>query len=428
MKKLYQILTLFVIVIMSGIVCAEQEEWAYGQRNVVPYGIEYVMYNFEEGTNCGTFNNQYPDVAEFMNVSGTQPYGVDVPSYSRIGGTTCGSTRCKMYIYPSPNTYYNGTPKNWIYVVNGRCGFNSITCCNSPDCWLGDCWPGTRAYIATKKGTNYISFLVSTGGTMYFNLYDHRGNRLHSEKVYANYHRNGTEPSDFTRVSVYLPDKDIRAMTISGMFNGWIIDDMVIGEGNVYERRDYGYAAERMKEILGAKYLEHGHGYDLAMGEYVTAEEILNDVRPYINMDTGELEFGEGIYDEDAILWAFNENEDLINWKEINRMEKQDFKEEVAYEDIQPGDVFFIDYPSATGFPDGCYDEVGIVIEPTTIDGETYDIIRIIPGIPDGGVSYDKSSSINDVYGTYGFVDYRCLPDSPKGGHSPYPKAHSINI
>lgn len=415
---------LVVMMAMSGIAVAEQDEWDFGQRNAVPENISHVYYDFEEGTNCGTFNNQYPDVAEFMNVSGTRPYGLDIPSYSKIGGSTCGATRCKMRIYPYPNTYYNGTPMPWIYIVNGQCGFNSIT---GPDV-MGGYWPGSKAYIATKKGTNYISFLVSTGGTMYFNLYDHRGNLLHSEKVYANYHRNDTDPSGFTRVSVYLPDKDIGAMTISGLFNGWIIDDMVIGKGDVYERRDYGYAAERMKDIIGAEYLEHGHGYDLAMGEYVTAEEILNDVRPYINMDTGELEFGEGIYDEDAILWAFNENEDLINWKEINRMEKHDFKEEVDYEDIQPGDVFFIDYPNVDGFPDGCYDEVGIVIEPTTIDGETYDIIRIIPGIPDAGVSYDKSSHINDLYGTYGFVDYRCLPDDPKGGHSPYPKSYNINV
>ena len=136
----------------------------------------------------------------------------------------------------------------------------------------------------------------------------------------------------------------------------------------------------------------------------------------YWDMYNKELKFGNGIYDEGAIVWAFNENEDIVNWGDIGNQEKHDFTEEVEYHNIQPGDVFFIDYNA-----DSCYNEVGMVVEPVIYNGETCDIIRIIPG---AGVCYDSSKHINMLYdgGIDGFVDYRSLPDDPKGGHSPYPK------
>ena len=36
-------------------------------------------------------------------------------------------------------------------------------------------------------------------------------------------------------------------------------------------------------------------------------------------------------------------------------------------------------------------------------------------------VRYDTVEMMEIMYKD-GFIDYRCLPDDPKGGHSPYPK------
>ena len=411
---------------MSSIASAEQvEEWPFGQRNVMPDYIEGVRYDYEEGSNCGDFKNQYPDVATYLTVlSGNVPtgFGPNYPSYGRVGGSMCGNTRGYMNIYPYSRY------ENWTYVVNGMAGFSPITCCECDTCYTGDCWPGTDARIQFKEGTHYISFLASTGGNLYIRLYDMKGsqyNLVYYEKIIGNTDRVNGEPSNFTQFSIHLPNIDIARMDIRGSFNGWHIDDLIIGGEPGYlpeERRDYSYAADMMKKILGANYLEFGAGYNIVFAEFYTADEIINNELPYWNPETKELLTGQGIYDVNAIVYAFNVNEDLVNWMDINKQAKHDFKVDVAYEDIQPGDVFFIDYPDdVTGQPDGCYDEVGMVIEPTSVDefGNPENLIRIIPS---AGVSLSSSAYINMLYGDSGFVDYKCLPDSPKGGHSPYPK------
>ena len=66
-----------------------QEEWPFGKRNVAPEGMEHVLYDFEEGSNCGTFINKYPDVATFLTVDGCNVpigYGPCYPSYNTVGG------------------------------------------------------------------------------------------------------------------------------------------------------------------------------------------------------------------------------------------------------------------------------------------------------------------------------------------------------
>ena len=101
-------------------------------------------------------------------------------------------------------------------------------------------------------------------------------------------------------------------------------------------------------------------------------------------------------------------------------MHKHDFTEVVNPGDQKPGDVFFIDYPYGDGHPDGWFDEIGMVIDPTVdTDGAIVNVIRITP---EDGVYYSNTEFINANYGNRGFVEYRRLPYNPKGGHSPYKK------
>ena len=157
------------------------------------------------------------------------------------------------------------------------------------------------------------------------------------------------------------------------------------------------------------------------MEKYYTAQEIIDGDILYWDADTKELILCDGIYAEDAILWAFNENEEVVNWKDIDKMASSDFKIEVQYGEQRPGDVFFLDYNG-----DGNYDEIGIFIEPMIDD--TSDMVDIIRIIPDAGVHYSTAEFIHALYGTdvgidsSSSMDCRRLPDFPKGGHSPYPK------
>lgn len=411
------------MVLMCNVASADLiYDWPMGERNEIPVHIEGVRYDFEEGRNCVDFKNLFPEVATFPTVLGTQPYGTDWPSYVSVGGMMCGNTRCYMKIYPWCGYHPNGTPYNWIYVVNGKSAFSPMT---GPDI-MGGFWPGTETQVQFKEDTRYVSFLATTGGTMYVNLYDRHNNRICSERIPATIFRNGTDPSNFTQFSYYSLDTDIVSMKISGIFNGNHIDDLIIGGEPGYLPTDYSYAAERLEQLIGLEYLEFGTAWDYMIGDYRTAEEMTDDTPdPYLNLDLGEMEFGIGIDDQDAILWAFNgEGESHINWWDTNRMHKHDFTEVVEYGDQKPGDVFFIDYPiihpdSSYG-PDGWFDEIGMVIEPMVdTTGDMVDIIRITPT---DGVYCTTSEFINAMYGIFGIVEYRRLPTDPKGGHNPYKK------
>jgi hypothetical protein len=333
-----------------------------------------------------------------------------------------------MYIYPQPRTYTNGTDIPYIHIVNGKAAFSPRAVVGGMQCY----YPACRSLISFKDDTNFVSFLASTNWNLYVRAYDPKGNYLGSSTIYCTTDRIGDGPSNFTRFTIHVPEGEIGFMTFSGPFNGWHIDDMVVGgePGYLGLRRDYGWAAERMRQLIGAPYNEFAIGYDLVFKEFLTAEEIIAGDQVYYDPTTGEFEFDPGIYDQNAIVWAFNVNdvgvtEHIVKHYDINKLEKFDFDTEVAYEDIQPGDVFFIDYPQKdpnTGLmvPDGCYDEVGIVIPPQyDSDDNIEDCIRILE---DGGVQYSSTELINQLYGTEGFVDYRCLPDSPRIGKSPYPR------
>jgi len=406
------------------------EEWAYGRRNVCPDGIEHVCWDFEEGSNLYPLKNAHPDVAVFENVSNSRccyPACSDInePSYVRKGSNCGPRCRCVMHIYPYATTFPNGTEMPYISALTGNAAFSPRVELGGLRCY----WPACSAFIGFKEGTKFVSFLASTHGTLAVRLYDHRGGYLGGSNIYVNTRREGDAPPNFTRFSIHLPAQEIGFMTLRGPFNGWNIDDLIVGGefGYLGLRRDYSYAAERLKQLIGVPHHEFAIGFNLEMHDYLSVDEITDDKPdPYWDKRNRELIFVNGISDDGAIAWAFNGCEgceELVNWADVTDQFNKDFTEEVAIEDLQPGDVFFIDYPAADGFPDGQIDEVGMYVVDTEFGGYTYDAIRITY-VPDGSgkVSYDTVEMIELIYGEKGFVDYRCLPDSPKGGHSPYPK------
>ncbi|MCK5225162.1 MAG: hypothetical protein KAQ89_00435 [Planctomycetes bacterium] len=423
------LIAIILIIMMCGMSSAEQvEEWPFGQRNVMPDYIEGVMYDFEEGSNCGDFDNQYPEIATFLTVLGTQPYGTsDWPSYVTVGGSTCGNTRCYMRIYPWCGYYPNGTPHEYVFVVNGRSAFSPMT---GPDV-MGGFIPGMKTHIVFKEDTRYVSFLATTSGNMYVTLYDKRGNRIHSEKITVTILRDGTKPSNFTQFS-YHSDVDIVSMKISGPFNGNHLDDLIIGGAPGYlpdQPTDYSWAAERLKLLIGAPHNPNGFGYEFISGTFYPAEDIVSNPL-VVNWDYENKEWitGEGINNEGAIIWALNRDANIINNLCINDMESKDFKVHVEYGDQQPGDVAFIEYDiTATDEGSLGYDEIIMFIEPQ-IDPDTgmaEDCIRILE---DGGVHYADSEFIHALYGTdIGIIPtslftVKRMPDEPKGNKkSPYP-------
>ena len=401
-----------LIILISNIAAAEiQENWPYGQGNPLP-DESYIRFDFESG---GISFNAYPNVTQFMNFDENK-WGT-----ARVGARG-------YHTYPK-DFFHNldGSQVNYIYIVNGECGAHPMVWrCTNINC---DWWPGSEGMIHFPDGVSDVSFLVSTGKDLEMLAYDKNAKLIGTSGVaHSNTARVPPNPSEFTRVSFKTSTPTIHAVVIrSSLINFWVMDDLVIGGLTFPEPpKDYNYAAERMKELIGAEFLEYGLGYDLYMQQFLTAEQIKDDIAdPNWNPETKEMFFGIGIYDECAIVWAFNENEDIVNWGDINRMAKHDFTVEVEYGEQKPGDVFFLDYNA-----DGLYDEVGIFIEPQ-YDQETGALEDIIRIIPEAGVHYGSSEFIHALYGMgvgipiTSFMDCKRLPDHPKGGHSPYPKIPS---
>ena len=404
---------------MSGMACAELEyNWEYGIRNVAPENVSHVYYDFEEGSNCAPFNNQYPAAATFLTVLGTQPYGDDEPSYAEVGGTSCGATRCKMHIYPWCGYYTDGTPFDWVYIVNGQCAFAPIT---GPDC-MGGYWPGTRAHIMFKEDTNYISFLASTGGDLSVRLYDRKGNTIHYDKIACNTMRDGTDPSTFTRFSAYIPETDIMAMKLYGGFNTWHIDDLIVGGAAGYlpdQPVDYTYVARRAQQLYSVDYLKHGLGADYEVLDYLDPWQFKDSVtEEYWNPETKQFELGEGISNPGLIVWAYNHDsmelagEHFVKWSTVAGMEKHDFKVDVDPADTQPGDVCFMDRDF-----DGYADEVYLVTETTECGTD------LIYSCPDDSIGVINSKKAI-VESSPAFMGYKRLPGVIRGGHHPIPKGH----
>lgn len=409
---------MLILVAMSSIAAANQEEWVYGRSNTAMEGIEYVLYDFEEGSNCVAFDNQHPEIATFLDVppSSRSPigYGPDKPSYVCAGGSMCGTTRCYMRIYPCD------IDTDWIYIVDGRCAFSPVSCCVEQDvCWLGNCCPGVNTKIELKEDTTYISFLASTGTNLYVRMYDGKGNWVHSETIGRTIDRVGSKPSNWTRFEIHLPDTEIRSMTLSGAFNGWHIDNLIIGgkPGYLNNPVNYTYVADLAEELHGVWWCEHALGFDYE--DFTYAEPFqFKEYLEFWNPDTKTFESDQGISNPGLILWAYNYNSDALAGtsfvKQITpaKMMKHDFKIDVDSEDTQPGDVCFKDRDF-----DGYADEVYMVVEETSTG------MDLIYSCPDEGIGvmYSKKSTVE---GSPAFMGYKRLPGVIRGGKNPIPKGH----
>ena len=461
------LITILLIFLMSDIASAEQTtDWPHEQRNVAPEGIEHILYDYEEGSNCGTFKNQYPNVTTYLTVEGGNVplgYGPCYPSYNTVGGSMCGTTRCYMNIWPHDNQ------QDWIIVVNGRAGFAPLTCCESDPsiCWTGNCYPGPDAEFKFKEGTRYFSFLASTDCTLRILLYDSKGNTLKYERIYSNTYRNGTDPSNFTQFYFYSQDIDIASAKVTGCFNGWILDDMIVGGKPGYLPNpepeptpvptptltpvpeptpepdptptpdptpdvptpvDYSDVAELAKTAIGAEYLEDGYGMDYRDFTYADVEDIIDPPHncapglncpeglEYWNHDTKRFEYGSGLSNVGLIIWVYNSvtrelyGESVVKWETVPDMIKHDFTEPVPIGEEIPGDVYCM-----YGGEYGALNEIGIVVD------NTY-VITSRPGSTEelGGVDYHSKASIET---SENFAGYYRLPGKITGGHSPIKKA-----
>ena len=382
----HTIIMILMLIIMSNTAAALIEpDWAMDRPNEKLHPSD-LLIDFEDG-----IQNEWP----ISNVTG-------VRFVDHLGFP---------WVYAEKNfPYMNIFPDGWdpdnAYVVNGE--FGAFTC------WM--MIPHYAGVIEFDGGANYVSVLASNGCNLKMTAYDKRGNIIDEGVAEPN-----TGTLTFTRMTMTCPRSSISSVKFYGVGNFWIVDDLIVGGEPLPMPTDYAYAAERMKELLGAEFFQFGLGYNIILREFYTAEQIINNEIPGWNSYTKEIVIGKGIYDVNAIIWAFNVEEDLVNWMPIDKMAKHDFTVEVEHGEQKPGDVFFIDYEA-----DGFYDEVGIYVGDVHYDPVmeyTVDIIRIIPG---AGVSYSSTEWINEVYAfdliAPAFVDYRRLPDNPKGGHSPYPK------
>ena len=413
-----------VITAVSNAVTAipELEEWEYGRRNMCPDGIEHVWWDFEEGSNLGIFKNEHPGVAVFENVSDSyccSPCSdINEPSYVRKCANSGPNCRCIMHIYPCATTFYNGTEMPYISALTGNAAF-------SPRVQSGGwCyWPACSARIVFKEDTQFVSFLASTHGNLCVVLYDERGNCLGRSYIPVNTKREGDSPPNFTRFMIHLLNQEIGSMELRGPFNGWNIDDLIVGGRPGYLPEapvDYAYVARLAQELHGVWHLEHGLGYDYE--DFTYAEPFqFNEYLEYWNPETKTFEHDQGISNPGLILWAYNKDSEYLAGtsfvKHITpaKMMKHDFKVEVDSADTQPGDVYFMDYTH-----DGVADFVGMVIEMTPTE---MDLIASEPPLANDPIGVIYSTKVI-AESSPAFMGYHRLPGTIRGGHKPIPKGH----
>ncbi len=407
------------------------EEWAYGRRNMCPDGIEYVYWDFEEGSNLGTFKNAHPEVASFENVSNSRccfPACSDInePSYVQKGANCGPRCRCVMHIYPYNTKFSNGTEMPYISALTGDVAFSPRVEVGTMRCY----YPACSAFIGFKEDTQFVSFLASTHGTLRVRLYDHKDGYLGGSNIYVNTKRDGDAPPNFTRFAIHLPGKEIGYMTLSGPFNGWNMDDLIVGgaPGYLPERPvDYTYVADLAEELHGVWWCEHALGFDYE--DFTYAEPFqFTEYLEFWNPETKQFDNDQGISNPGLILWAYNKDSDDLAGtafvKQITpaKMMKHDFKVDVDSADTQPGDVYFMDRYTKDGVlgQDGTADFVGMVVTETPTG---MNLIASQPWLANDpiGVIYSKKSIVE---GSPAFIGYKRLPGAIRGGKNPIPKGH----
>ena len=406
------------------------EEWEYGRRNMCQDGIEYAYWGFEEGRNLYPLRNEHPGVATFENVSNSRccyPACDDnnEPSYVRKGAGSGPNCRCIMHIYPYNTQFSNGTEMPYISALTGNAAFSPRVLVSS---WCY--YPACSARIVFKEDTQFVSFLASTHGNLRVVLYDPKGSLLSRSYIPVNTKREGDSPPNFTRFVIHLPNQEIGSMELSGPFNGWNIDEMIIGgePGYLPEKPvDYTYVADLAEELHGVWWCEHALGFDYE--DFTYAEPFqFNEYLEYWDPEDKVFKDDQGISNPGLIFWAYNkDSNDLAGIafvKQITpaKMMKHDFKVDVDPAATQPGDVYFMDYCNKDGVlgQDGVADFVGMVVTETPTE---MNLIASQPDLANDpiGVIYSKKSIVE---GSPAFMGYKRLPGVIRGGKNPVPKGH----
>ena len=435
------IITAILIFLMSSIASADQQyDWPWEKPNEVPENMTHVFYDFEDGASFSPYRQDLK-TCEFVDVPSEYSYfGFDEPSY-------VSKYARAMHIYPY-DYYYNpdGSQVDYIWIVNGDKAFAPRSMNK-----LGQYYPGIGAKIIINEGAaiNYFSFLASTGCTLEVTIYDQDGNFLFYEEIYNNIYREGNNSSEFTQFYVYFPDHTIGWVELTGSYNAWHVDDMILGFSDIQPPEpdptpepiptpdptpepiptpdptpepelpvNYSDVAKKASTILGVDYLEFGLGYDYRFLDYADTENLTNPPQPdgleYWNPDTKTFMYGKGISDEGLIIWIYNSiakelyGESVVKWNTAPDMAKHDFTVSVLTGEEQPGDVYFMH-----GGEHGALDEVGIVVD------DDY----VITSRPDDGVIYVFKPMIEGVdISNPDFAGYYRLPVKINGGHTPIKK------
>lgn len=421
-----------LILLMSGIATASytvETELPYeGTRNLPP-DDSYAFFDFE--MNEGDWRaNLYPmaksqlngavlfeDYAAMYYVRGNWTEVNNYWGYSSKNGRA-------MHVYPNDWfwDYQNDTNVPWIHLIEG--GWNA---CPVAESWQP--YPGTDGVISFPDGADEVSFLVSTGSKLRVKVYDKRDNLIEYVTVPRTIDRVELPdgPSTWARVTIKI--SGISWIHFSGPYNGWGLDDLCIGGLTLPEEPvDYSWAAERLKLLIGAPYNPDGFGVEFLSGTFYPAEDIVSNPL-VVNWDYENKEWitGEGINNPAAIIWAFNEEANIINNLDLNDMASKDFKVLVEYGDQKPGDVAFIEYDTGDTSEGAIgYDEVIVFVEPHVDKfGMTVDCIRVSK---EDGVHYSDSDTLHYLYGTTvgpeitSLFTVKSMPKTPKGNKkSPYP-------
>lgn len=404
-KKILSILMILFLIGTTGMASAViVEDLPCGYRNIVPEGA--ILIDFEDAPKYAeqvgdkSFNlwelHHYPGLS-FEPMGDAAYWG-----YAEKGGRG-------MNIYPLE--YYDEI--DYTYLVHGEYGFVPV----HHDDVFGQFWPAASGLLRIENGTNHISIMASIGSSLQMKCYDKIGKYLGSSGIaYTNTQRISPDgPSTFTQMSYTSTKSDIYCVEFIGRYNNWIGDDLVIGgmidPEHEPDLTDYEYVADRAVELFGVPYLEFGLGFDYGDFTYMEVDQFESgQFMEYWNPDLKEIEMDVGISDEGLVLWSYNcEGEKLVKWSTSPNMMKHDFTEVVPFDDIQPGDVYFLDANS-----DGDADTIGMVITENTPGMDLITVNEFGVVLMNSDITESKQE----------FLGYYRLPDSIHGGHSPIKKIH----
>ena len=356
------------VVATSGV----EPNWPAGKPNVPKHPWDGFM-DFEDGIDEAIISSTIPGM-QF-----TTTYGIDW----RYGDIRTG----KYNVYPYGHQGYE---------TNGNCF-----------AWLGV--TGNVGRIDFTEGTaTYLSVLVSTYSGLKLDAYDVNDNFLAT----SGWAESNIHTRTFTRLTVEAPG--MAYVLIHDTGNYWLIDDLCTDAPGVpsphYE------AAELAKSVVGAPYLWGGKGWDFSNGQFAESETISGTGYTYWNPTIGKLDFGKGLDCSGLVLWAYNKaygakkflgKGNPVTFEGADGQYRNNFKVDVAEDELLPGDVLFFDWDS-----NGYMDHVAMYVGPNA-DGN--DVIHA-----SSKVEWAKKDELRKLSG---FVGFRRLTEPAVAGefksHSP---------